>query len=144
MTFNEPATLRTALGPHRLHVKTARSWWSRLRGLMFTDALKTEPVVQALLIPRCPSVHGFFMRHALDIVYLHRDRGAAPHAPMHQRYRVTHVARLDPWRISIGRRWVGESGAPGSALRSQHALELPAGAASALGVAPGDWLEVPA
>ncbi|HMN91723.1 MAG TPA: DUF192 domain-containing protein [Hydrogenophaga sp.] len=142
MPFNETATLYTALGPCALRLRTARGWWSRLRGLMLAAPLRTEPVVQALLIPRCPSVHGFFMRYALDIVYLHRDHRAMPHGSPQDRYRVTYVTRLDPWRVSIGRRWAGESGTVGRALRSQHALELPAGMALAMGVAPGDWLEV--
>jgi uncharacterized membrane protein (UPF0127 family) len=142
MPFNEPATVYTASGAHRLQLRTARSWWSRLRGLMLTAPLRAESPVQALLIPRCSSVHGFFIRHALDIVYLHRGPATVAQTQAAHRYRVTHIVRLNPWQISVGRRWAGDSDSTGKALRSQHALELPAGAAHTLGIVPGDWLEV--
>jgi uncharacterized membrane protein (UPF0127 family) len=144
MHFLETATLHTASGPQALRVKTARGFWSRFRGLMLAAPLHTAPCAQGLLIAHCPSVHGFFMRYALDVVYL----ASEPSAPMPPsggtHYRVTHTAHLKPWRVSLGKPWqpppVGS--APGVPLRSQHALELPAGSVAALGIAPGDRLEV--
>ena len=42
----------------------------RLRGLMGRRAL---PPGEGLLIPHCSSVHTFFMRFPIDVVYLWRD-----------------------------------------------------------------------
>lgn len=142
MHFNESATLHTVKGPQALRVKTARGFWGRLRGLMLARPLSTSPSAQALLIPRCPSVHGFFMRYSLDVVYLSSELNAS--LPNHGviRFRVTHIARLKPWRFSIGKRWQPEGQECDQALRSEHALELPAGSIASLGIAPGDWLEV--
>ena len=58
----------------------------------------------ALLIPRCPSVHTFFMRSEIDIVYLDAEA------------RVVKIVRsLSPWRFSLGGR------------RARQALELAPG-----------------
>lgn len=145
MQFNESATLHTAHGPQALRVKTARGFWGRFRGLMLANPLSSTPSAQGLLIPRCPSVHGFFMRYALDVVYLASDtRSPLPtHGPTN--YLVTHISHLKPWRFSMGKRWQPPMGSGQSQpLRSQHALELPAGSIAALGIAPGDRLEVQA
>lgn len=45
----------------------ARSGKARRRGLSRLDSLPSD---QALLIPRCPSVHTFGMRFALDLIWL--------------------------------------------------------------------------
>lgn len=146
MPFNESAIVHTADGPQALCVKTARSFWSRFRGLMFAQPLRSTPSAQGLLIRRCPSVHGFFMRCTLDVVYLASEPSAALPASGADTYRVTHTTQLKPWRISLGKPWqpppVGSQ--PAVRLRSQHALELPAGSIAALGIAPGDRLEVQA
>jgi hypothetical protein len=88
---------------------------------MFAGPLRDDPV-HGLLITRCPSVHGFFMRYAVDVVYLSRALQGA--------YTVTHTATLKPWRVSLGRN--------GSA----HALELPAGSIDKLRIRRGDELQV--
>ncbi len=145
MQFNESATLHTAHGPQALRVKTARGFWSRFRGLMFVNPLSSTPHAQGLLIPRCPSVHGFFMRYALDVVYLASEHGSLLNTRGSTSYRVTHTSHLKPWRFSMGKRWHPPVGSGQSQpLRSQHALELPAGSIAALGIAPGDRLEVQA
>lgn len=139
MRFDESATLHTAQGAHALSVKTARGFWSGFRGLMLARPLSMSPKPQALLLLRCPSVHGFFMRCALDVVYL----GGSGQGP--GRYVVTHVARLKPWGVSMGKRWIltteTNGRASASVVRSQHALEMPAGSIDALGIAPGDRLD---
>lgn len=197
MQFNESATLHTAHGPQALRVRTARGFWGRFRGLMLTAPLSATPSAQALLIPRCPSVHGFFMRYALDVVYLASEHSAPMPTRGSTSYLVTHISHLKPWRFSMGKRWqppVGSEverqlGVPerthqsavgkaqstavarataricnaaggvlgcqgghdrlplslsgqGQPLRSQHALELPAGSIASLGIQPGDRLEV--
>src|SRR3954465_9808792 len=48
-----------------MEIRVARSRWSRLVGLAFR-----APRGEALLLPRCRSVHTFGMRFALDLVWL--------------------------------------------------------------------------
>ncbi len=73
-------------------VRIADRWFSRLRGLMFTDAL---PEDTCLLIIPCQQVHTHFMRYALDVVFLDR------------RFQVLRIIPdLAPWRLSP---WVREA-----------------------------------
>ena len=95
---------------------------------MLAAPLETEPRTQALLITRCPSVHGFFMRYAIDVVYLASAANGMQHGAAH--YIVTHTTTLKPWRISFGRG------------RCAHALELPAGSIQRLQIETGDELVV--
>jgi hypothetical protein len=53
-----------------LTVVTASTGNARRRGLSGLDEL---PGDQGLLIPRCPSVHTFAMRFALDLIWLAKD-----------------------------------------------------------------------
>jgi len=69
-----------------------------------------------LLLPRCSSIHMFFMRFSIDAVYLDEER------------RVRKIVNeLRPWRLS----WC-----PGA----DAVLEAPAGWANAVGVRTGDKL----
>ena len=85
----------------------------RMRGLLGRDGLEPGG---GMLIDRAPSVHMFFMRFPIDVVFLDRDRKV-----------VRVVERLRPWRIA-------------SARHAAAALELPVGAAAAAGVVGGDVL----
>jgi uncharacterized protein len=87
--------------------------FGRARGLLGRDRL--EPG-EGMLIDRAGSVHMFFMRFPIDVVFLDRDRTVVG---------VRH--RLRPWRVAGARRAVA-------------ALELPAGAAAEAGVEVGDVL----
>jgi uncharacterized protein len=69
-----------------------------------------------MLIDRAGSVHMFFMRFPIDVVFLARDRTVVG---------VRH--RLAPWRVAGARRAVAS-------------LELPAGRAAEVGVEKGDVL----
>src|SRR5947209_7519345 len=89
------------------------SSFGRMRGLLGRNGL--EPG-SGMLIDRAPSVHMFFMRFPIDVVFLDRDRKV-----------VRVVSRLRPWRVAGARRAVA-------------ALELPAGAAAAAAVETGDVL----
>jgi uncharacterized membrane protein (UPF0127 family) len=71
-----------------------------------------------MLIDRAGSVHMFFMRFPIDVVFLDRDRTVVG---------VRHGLR--PWRVAGARRAVA-------------ALELPAGTAAAAGVETGDVLVI--
>ena len=50
-----------------LEILTADSFFTRLAGLMFYKKL---PAATGLLLVPCNSVHMFFMRFAIDVVYL--------------------------------------------------------------------------
>ncbi|HEU5243705.1 MAG TPA: DUF192 domain-containing protein [Gaiellaceae bacterium] len=89
------------------------SAFGRARGLLGRDGL--EPG-EGMLIDRAGSVHMFFMRFPIDVVFVDRDR------------RVVGVRHgLRPWRMAGARRAVA-------------ALELPVGAAAAAGIEAGDVL----
>ena len=90
-----------------------RSSFARMRGLLGRDGL--EPGT-GMLIDAAPSVHMFFMRFPIDVVFLDRDRTVVG---------VRH--RLAPWRVAGARHAVA-------------ALELPAGAAAQAGIQEGDVL----
>jgi uncharacterized protein len=107
-------TVRTAAGTvvcERCEI--ADRYFARMRGLLGRKGL--EPGGGMLLTPE-PSVHMFFMRFPLDVVFLDRD---------HKVVGVRHELR--PWRVA------GAKGAYAT-------LELPAGAAAAAGVVKGDVL----
>ncbi len=83
--------------------------------------LRTAEVLpgEGLLIERSPSIHMFFMRYPIDVVFVDK------------RGRVTKVvSRLRPWRIVP---W---------APRARDCIELRAGALDGTGAAPGDELRV--
>lgn len=73
---------------------------------------------QGLWIVPCESVHSFFMKFPIDLVYLDRKR------------RVKKVRKaMVPWRIS-------------TCLTAHSILELPVGTIDRTGTAKGDQLEV--
>jgi uncharacterized protein len=83
-----------------------------------TGLLKKERLDpgEGLWITPCESVHTFFMKFAIDLVYLDRKKRVR---------KVRHA--VPPWRIS-------------GCLAAHSVLELPAGAAAASGTQPGDQL----
>ena len=82
--------------------------WPRFWGLMLRKPLEDG---EALLIKPCSSVHMFFMRFALDIVFF--DKGGTV---------VKVVSNLKPWRMALG----GKG--------AWSALELATGAAAGINV----------
>lgn len=94
--------------------EVAASIWSRFWGLMGRRGL---PEGQSLLIDPCTSVHMFFMRFPLDIVYLDAENRV-----------VKVVASLKQWRVDMG------------AKGAKKVLEMSAGAADAAGIRVGDAL----
>jgi uncharacterized protein len=96
--------------------RVAASLRDRTVGLLATPSL---PAGEGLLIERTQSIHMFFMRYPIDVVFLDR------HA------RVTRtVGALRPWRVVW---W---------ARGARDCLELPVGALAASGTAAGDQLVV--
>lgn len=92
----------------------AETHWARLVGLMGRRSL---PEGGALLITPCSSVQTFFMRFAIDIVFLDGDGRVVKVLPA-----------LKPYRVAFG--------GPGA----RSALELPVGGAAQCGIAVGDRL----
>lgn len=93
--------------------RVARSLWSRAVGLLGKPSL---PAGQALLIEPCSSVHTAFMRFAIDVLYVDRERRV-----------VKSVANLKPFRVSAAR---GRC----------SVIELPSGTIAASKTAAGDQL----
>ena len=91
----------------------AESMWARTRGLLGRSGLEPD---SGMLIDHAGSVHMFFMRFPIDVVFLARDRTVVG---------VKH--RLRPWGVAAARHAVA-------------ALELPAGRAAEAGVEKGDRL----
>ena len=94
-------------------VRIARSMWARFWGLMRKAEL---PDGQGLLIDPCSSIHMFFMRFPLDVVFLDKDDRV-----------VKIVEGIKPWRMALGG-------------GGKKALELPAGTAARARVEAGDQL----
>jgi uncharacterized membrane protein (UPF0127 family) len=91
----------------------ARSYWSRFKGLMFQAEL---PEGEALLIDPCSSVHTFFMRFPIDVVFLDKNDCV-----------VKIAAALGPYRAAMGG-------------GGKKVLEMPPGAAAKAGIAVGEAL----
>jgi uncharacterized membrane protein (UPF0127 family) len=117
-TFVKVRTARGTVVCERCEIP--ESSFGRARGLLGRDGLEPGG---GMLIDRAGSVHMFFMRFPIDVVFLARDRTVVS---------IRH--RLAPWRAAGARRAVA-------------ALELPAGRAAEAGVEEGDVLvfeDVPA
>ena len=89
------------------------SAFGRMRGLLGRNALEAG---EGMLIDRAGSVHMFFMRFPIDVVFLDRDRTVV---------RIVHGLR--PWRVAGARKAVAT-------------LELPVGAVEKAGLEEGDVL----
>ncbi|MEP7040587.1 MAG: DUF192 domain-containing protein [Chloroflexota bacterium] len=96
--------------------RVAASMRDRAVGLLATPNLLTG---EGLLIERTQSIHMFFMRYPIDVVFADRDA------------RVTRiVAGLRPWRVVW---W---------ARGARDCIELPVGALLSSGTAVGDELRI--
>ncbi len=94
----------------------AATFFSRFKGLQLRKEL---PAGAGLLIVPCNSIHMFFMRFAIDAVFI--DDGS----------RIVHIEHgIRPWRISM------------VVKNARSVLELPAGTARATGSEPGDLIEM--
>jgi uncharacterized membrane protein (UPF0127 family) len=94
----------------------ANSMLSRTVGLMGQTTL---PEGSGLVIDPCTSIHMFFMRFAIDALYVAGDGTVLRVVP-----------NLRPWRVGP------------IILRSRYVVELPAGTAERTGTQPGDLLRV--
>jgi len=89
--------------------------WGRMRGLLGRSSLDPG---EGLLLKPCGSVHMFFMRFPIDVVFLDRELSVVAVRP-----------ELAPWRTA---------GARGAKVT----LELAAGEAARLGIRPGMQLRL--
>ncbi len=96
-------------------ILVAESLVSRMIGLMFKEKLVDA---EGLMIDPCRSIHTFFMRYNLDIVFLSRDNLV-----------IKIIRDLKPWRIT----WIY--------FRATKTLEMPAGRLPT-DINVGDRLEV--
>src|SRR3954453_13160115 len=111
VTFARVLTPNAAVLCERCEIP--ESAFGRMRGLLGRDGL--EPGT-GMLIDRAGSVHMFFMRFPIDVVFLDRNRKV-----------VGIVHGLRPWRVAGARKAVA-------------ALELPVGAVGEAGLVEGDVL----
>ena len=96
-------------------IDVADSSSNRNRGLLGRSSLSPG---EGLWITPCEAIHMFFMRFAIDAIFLDRHK------------RVVKISsRLKPWRLA-------------GSLRAKSVLELPAGTAEATGTQVGDQLEL--
>jgi uncharacterized membrane protein (UPF0127 family) len=86
-----------------------------MRGLLGRAALAAG---EGLLIRPASAIHTFFMRFAIDVVFIDRDGVVLRVVPA-----------LRPWRLAARR-------------GARSVLELPAGEAAARGIGPGDRLDL--
>jgi uncharacterized membrane protein (UPF0127 family) len=97
------------------HLERAFDSKTRRQGLLGRDSL---PAGTGLIIAPCSSIHTFFMRFAIDVVFVGRDG------------RVVKVCRhVRPWRMA-------------AALSAFAVIELPAGSLDESAIVPGDSLAV--
>ncbi len=97
----------------------ATSPWKRFRGLMLRSAADFQPG-QALVIDPCTSIHMFFMRFPIDVLYLNRENVV-----------VRAQQKIRPWRIGA----IYTRGA-------RFVVELPAGTIAESGVTSGDVVAI--
>jgi uncharacterized membrane protein (UPF0127 family) len=93
-----------------LPIRRAATWWSRAIGLLATARLD-DPC--GLWIEPCRSIHTFWMRYAIDVVFVDADGVVTKVVP-----------ELRPWRMAACR-------------RARTTLELRAGLARELGIENG-------
>ncbi len=93
------------------HVAVADTVWLRFLGLMFRNEL---PASHGLAIRPCNSIHMFFMRFALDVVFVDADGKV-----------LKVLDSIRPWRASTLVRG------------AKAAIELPAGTATRAALVPG-------
>ena len=97
-------------GKPDIDIYVADTFLGRLKGLLGT---KTLPEHTGLLLMNCNSIHMFFMKYPIDVVYVDGD------------YRIVKlVENLQPWKISL-------------CLKSLHTIEFSVGTIQAYNYKPG-------
>ncbi len=94
----------------------ADTFFSRLTGLLNRNSLSEG---EALIITRCQSIHMFFMRFAIDVIFVGRDNRV-----------VGIVEHIQPFQLSP------------VFFKSHYAIELRAGTILATQTSIGDYLDL--
>lgn len=97
------------------NIEVASTMASRMIGLMFRKAPKNS---DGLLLHPCNSIHTFFMRYSLDVVFLSKKNEV-----------IKVIRNLKPWRMTF------------IYFKANKTLELPSGKLP-LEVKEGDLMEV--
>ena len=105
----------------------AESFWERFVGLIGRSGLE---VGEGLFFPGCNSVHMWFMRIAIDVVFLRSETGSDG---MTKHIVTSMRENLRPWRPH-----------PATDLRAMDALELATGAVKKFGIQKGDEILISA
>jgi len=92
----------------------ADSLLKRLKGLLGTKALKTG---QALILDPCNSIHTFFMKYPIDVIFVNRDNKV-----------VKIITSIPPFRLT------------GIYFSASYAIELPANTIKPTEISLGDSL----
>lgn len=95
-------------------VNVAKTFWDRLVGLMFKKTISDQDVV---VFPNCNSIHTFFMRAKIDVVFIGANGLVI---------KIFHS--LSPWRLL----WPQPL--------AKHCIEMASQRASILGISEGDLL----
>lgn len=103
--------------------QVADSYFVRLRGLIGRSGLRPG---EGLLFPRCNSIHMWFMRFPIDVVFLRVEKEAD--GRLVRRVSSAH-SNIRPWRIFPLTDW-----------SSSETLELPVGAIARARLQAGDEL----
>ena len=96
-------------------IKEAKSFGDRTMGLMFKT---TMDGFDGLILSPCPSIHTFFMRFNIDVVFTDKNFSI-----------VKIIRNMKPWRMS------------GMYLKAFYGIELPSGRLDQ-SIIEGDQLEV--
>lgn len=98
------------------NIEVAKSFFSKLTGLIFKKNLK---IGQGFLIENCSSIHTFWLRFPIDVLFLDKNN------------KILHViTNLKPFRITP------------FIKGSVKVLEIKAGEIKRLGLKPGNFLNV--
>ena len=97
-----------------IKAKTAKTFWERFMGLMGKSEIPEAS--DGLLIEPCNSIHCFFMRFAIDAVFLDKDN------------RVLKIACCKPWSIGP------------IVWKAKKVLELKVGIAKQLAIREGETM----
>ncbi|NBX93179.1 MAG: DUF192 domain-containing protein [Proteobacteria bacterium] len=91
------------------HCKVAQSFFDRFLGLM---GKKSIPETEALIFPKCSSIHTFFMRMNIDVVFV-SETGEV----------IRVFQNLAPWRMILPVRGARHAIEMGSQLASEKKIQ---------------------
>jgi len=98
------------------HVVIARNPWQRMKGLL---GARSFPQGDALVITRCQSIHMFFMKFPIDVIFCDRQDKV-----------VGICANIKPFALSP------------VFFKAAYAIELPSGSVAASQTQVGDQLQI--